>query len=89
MDEFMTYGDEFDEALENLEKTLIRCKESNVSLKNEKSAMMLIDVIVLGKYISTKGIQVDPTKIKVILNFSTPHFQKEVRSFIGYVGYYH
>jgi hypothetical protein len=36
MDDFVTYGDEFDEALENLEKTLIRFKESNVSLNNEK-----------------------------------------------------
>jgi hypothetical protein len=36
MDDFMTYNNEFDGALENLEKTLIRCKESNVSLSNKK-----------------------------------------------------
>jgi hypothetical protein len=64
MDDFMTYGDEFDEALENLEKTLIRCKESNVSLSNEKFLMMLTDGIVLGHHISAKGIQVDPTKVQ-------------------------
>jgi hypothetical protein len=56
MDDFMTYGNEFDEVLENLEKTLIRCKESNVALDNEKCAMMLIDGIILGHRISAKGI---------------------------------
>jgi hypothetical protein len=61
MDDFMTYGDEFEEALENLEKTLIMCKESNISLNNEKFLMMLTNGIVLSHHISTKGIQVDPT----------------------------
>jgi uncharacterized Fe-S radical SAM superfamily protein PflX len=66
MDDFTTYGNEFGEALANLEKTWIRCKEPNFSLNNEKCAMMLIDGIVLGNHISNKGIQVDPVKIEVI-----------------------
>jgi hypothetical protein len=48
MDDFKTCGNEFDKALENLEKTLIRCKESNVSLSNEKCAMILIYGIILA-----------------------------------------
>jgi hypothetical protein len=35
MDDFTTYGNEFDEALTNLERTLIRCKKLNISLSNE------------------------------------------------------
>jgi len=89
MDDFPTYRNEFDEALENLEKTLIRCKESSVSLKIEKWAMMLTDGIILGYHILDKVIQVDPTKIKVILNLLTPHLQREVWIFLGYAGYYH
>ena len=30
MDDFTVYGDSFEEALENLEKVLIRCKETNL-----------------------------------------------------------
>ena len=89
MDDFTTYGNEFDEALSNLEKTLLRCKESNVVLRNEKCAMMLTDGIILGHRILAKGFQLDPTKIKVILNFLTPSSQKKVRSFLGDAGYYH
>jgi hypothetical protein len=89
MDDFTTYGDEFDEALAYLEKTLIRCKELSIALINEKCTMILTDGIILGHCILAKGIQVDLEKIKGILNFLTPHSQKEVWIFLGYVGYYH
>ena len=44
--------------------------------------------VILGHYISTAGIQVDPTKIQVILLLPTPCTHTEVRHFLGYVGYY-
>jgi hypothetical protein len=72
IDDFTTYGDEFDEALANIEKTLIRCNESNLSLSSELFFMMANDGIVLGHHILEKGIQVDLEKTKVILNFPTP-----------------
>jgi hypothetical protein len=77
MDDFTTYGDEFDEALANLENTLIRCKESNVSLSNEKCFMMETDGIVLGHHISEKGIQVDPRENKGNTQFSNSNFTEE------------
>jgi hypothetical protein len=88
IDDFTTYCNEFDEALEKLEKTLIRCKESNISLNNDKCTMMLTDGIVLGHHILAKGIQVNLTKFKVILNFLTLCLQKELWSFLGYTRYY-
>lgn len=60
MDDFTVYGDTFSEALKNLEKVLIRCQESNLSLSHEKCKMLLTEGIVLGHHISAKGIQVDP-----------------------------
>jgi hypothetical protein len=88
MDAFTTYGDEFDAALTNMESALIRCKESNVTLSNEKCFMMAANDIVLGHHILAKGIQVDPEKIKVILNFPTSTLHKHVQMFIGYDSYY-
>ena len=44
--------------------------------------------MVLGNFISVDGIQVDPSKIKVIKNIPTHVTQKEVRSFLGHAGYY-
>jgi len=44
--------------------------------------------LVLGHLISDKGIQVDPAKIEIILSLPIPKNQREVRGFLGHVGYY-
>ena len=63
MDDFTVYDDSFEEALENLEKVLIRCKETNLSLSHEKCFMMFTEGIVLGHHISGDGIKVDRSKV--------------------------
>ena len=50
--------------------------------------MMLTEGIVLGHHISSSRIKVDQAKIQVIVNLTPPTTQKEVRSFLGYAGYY-
>ena len=50
--------------------------------------MMMSECVVLGNFISANGIQVDPSKIRVIENISNLGTQKEVRSFLGHAGYY-
>lgn len=50
--------------------------------------MMMTEGMILGHYISTAGIQVDPTKIHVIVLLPTPFTQTEVHSFQGYAGHY-
>lgn len=79
---------EFDESLQNLEKVLKRCIESNLSLSNEKCFILLTKGIVLGHHISPEGIKVDPAKLEIILKLSSPKNQKDVRIILGYVGYY-
>ena len=44
--------------------------------------------VVLGYFISADGIQVYPSKIRVIENIPTPRTWKEVCSFLGNAGYY-
>ena len=41
MDDFTPYGNSFEEALENLEKVLKRCKQTHLSLSTEKCHMMM------------------------------------------------
>jgi hypothetical protein len=50
--------------------------------------MMMSEGVVLGHFISSQGIQVDPSKIQFIKDLPTPKTQTEVRSFLGHVGYY-
>jgi hypothetical protein len=88
MDDFTPYGVSFQEALQNLEKVLKRCIQAHLSLSTEKCHMMMSEGIVLGHFISSQGIQVDPSKIQVIKNLPIPKTQTEVRSFLGHAGYY-
>ena len=82
MDDFMAYGNNFQESLENLEKVLIRFQETNLSLSHEKCKMLLTEGIVLGHHVSSQGIKVDLAKIKVIVGLPSPKTQKEVRIFL-------
>ena len=50
--------------------------------------MLLTEGIVLGHHVSSQGIKVDPATIEVIIDRPSPKTQKEVRSFLGHVGYY-
>ena len=50
--------------------------------------VMLTEWTVLGDHILSSRINVDPTKIQLIVNFSEPKNKKDVRIFLGYVGYY-
>ena len=95
MDDFIAYGNTFQEDLDNLKKVLIQCQEMNLSLSHEKCKMLLTEGIVLGHHISSQGIKVDPTKIEVIVanievivGLPSPKNQKEVRIFLGHAGYY-
>jgi hypothetical protein len=88
MDDFTVHGKDFQEDLTSLEKVLIRCNETNISLSNEKSKMILTEGIVLGHHISSSGMKVDPAKIHIITQIIIPSSQKEVRSFLGHTGYY-
>ena len=88
MDDFSVFGDSFQEALKNLEKVLLRCQESHLALSDKKCGLICKARGVLGHLISDKGIQVDPTKIEIILHLPAPKTQREVRGFLGHFGYY-
>ena len=88
MDDFTPYGDAFEIALANLEKVLEHCKQTNVALSTEKCHMVMTEGIVLGHFISTDGIKVNPAKIVVISKILTPKTLKAVHSFLGHSGYY-
>jgi hypothetical protein len=46
-------------------------------------------VAFLGHVISIKGISVDPSKVKDVLDWRPPQNMSEIHSFLGLAGYYH
>ncbi|GJS52813.1 reverse transcriptase domain-containing protein [Tanacetum coccineum] len=72
MDNFLVFDNSFDQCLNNLDKMLGRCEETNLVLKWEKFHFMVKEGIVLGHKISRKGIKVDKAKIDVIAKLPYP-----------------
>jgi hypothetical protein len=88
MDDFSVFGSSFQECLHLLTLVLVRCKEKNLVLNWEKCHFMVKQGIVLGHVISHWGIEVDKAKVDLIFNLPPPRTVKEIRSFLGHVGFY-
>ena len=88
MDDFSVFGDSYEGCLENLRKVLERCQEKNLVLNLEKCHFMVTQGIVLGYIVSKNGIEVDKSKVELISNLPTPKCVRDIRSFLGHVGFY-
>ncbi|KAC9709418.1 hypothetical protein E3N88_45354 [Mikania micrantha] len=88
MDDFSVFGSSFDHCLQNLDRMLARCVETNLMLNWEKCHFMVTEGIVLGHKISRDGIEVDRAKIETISKLPPPTNVRAVRSFLGHPGFY-
>ena len=88
MDDFSVMGNSFDNCLANLRAVLARCEETNLVLNWEKCHFMVQQGIVLGHWISARGIEVDRAKIEAIEKLPPPSSVKGIRSFLGHAGFY-
>ncbi|GKF58175.1 reverse transcriptase domain-containing protein, partial [Tanacetum coccineum] len=72
MDDFLVFGNSFENCLSHLDKMLKRCEDTNLCLNWEKSHFMVKEGIVLGHKISKNRIEVDKAKIDVIAKLPYP-----------------
>ncbi|KAD6795961.1 hypothetical protein E3N88_06857 [Mikania micrantha] len=84
MGDFSMFGSSFDHCLQNLDRMLARCVETNLMLNWEKCHFMVTEGIVLGHKISRDGIEVDISKIEMISKLPPPTNVRAVRSFLGF-----
>ena len=76
MDDFSVYGTSFDDCLNNLDRVLQRCEETNLILNWEKCHFMVNEGIVLGHKISERGIEVDKAKLMLLKRCRVPRTSK-------------
>ncbi|GJW23353.1 reverse transcriptase domain-containing protein [Tanacetum coccineum] len=84
----LCFGTVYLKCLDNLDKMLNRCEETNLVLNWEKCHFMVKEGIVLGHKISKSGLEVDRAKVEVIAKLPYPTTVKGVRSFLGHAGFY-
>ena len=89
MDDFSVFRPSFDACLEHLMQILDVCLKKPLVHSWEKSHFMVSEGIVLGYLVSSKGLEVDKAKVEVIQDLALPKSIRELRSFLGHVGFYH
>jgi hypothetical protein len=56
--------------------------------KFSKCEFWIEEVAFLGHVLSAEGVVVDPSKIKAVSKWQSPKSMTEIRSFLGFAGYY-
>ena len=88
LDDIIIYSRSEKEHLEHLEEIFLRLKAAGLKLKLEKCCLNKKHIQYFGHLISADGIQPLPEKLKSIAKMPAPKNPKEVKQFLGLVGYY-
>ena len=87
-DDIIIYSRSEKEHLEHLEEIFISLKVAGLKLKLEKCCFFKKHIQYLGHLIWAEGIQPLPEKLESIPKMPAPKNPKEVKQFLGLVGYY-
>jgi len=66
-----------------------RCRQKNISLKLKKCCFSTATIDYLGHTISSGSILPQHAKVEAIMDFPVPTTRKQVKSYLGLLGYYH
>jgi hypothetical protein len=88
IDDILIYSKNEEDHAQHLRIILTRIREHQLYAKFSKWAFWLEEIQFLGHVLSAKGIAVDPSKVKDILEWKPPTTVHQVRSFLGLAVYY-
>ena len=87
VDDMIAQSQTEEEHLDHLQKLFERLKEYKLRLNPNKCTFRVRSSKLLGFFVSNKGIEVDPAKVKSIQEMPSPRTEKEVRGFLGFLNY--
>ena len=88
LDDILIYSPDVETHLKHLELIFQRLCEVDLKLKMEKCSFLKRHIQYLGHIISGNGIKPVPEKLSSIQQMPHPYTPKEVKQFLGLVGYY-
>ena len=88
LDDILIYSLGVEAHLEHLRKVFLRLREAKLKLKASKCSFFKKHIQYLGHLVSGDGIEPLPEKLEAVENMPPPKTPKEVRQFLGLVGYY-
>ena len=70
------------------DRLFTRFSDAGLRLQPEKCAFLSTEVCYLGHVISTNAVKPNPKKLEAVKNFPMPRSAKNIKEFLGLVGYY-
>ena len=87
LDNIISFGTTFDDALDNLTLIFERLRSYGLQLKSSKCHLFQTSVPFLGHVVGRRGLECDPGKREYVKSWPLPDCLKSVRQFLGFVGY--
>lgn len=88
LDDIIVFSKTLEEHETRLAKVLNRLRKNGLKLSPEKCRFFQTSVRYLGHIVSRSGVETDPKKIEALKTWPKPQTLKELRSFLGFSGYY-
>ena len=88
LDDILIFSPDNKTHLEHLEVVFQRLKEADLKLKASKCNFFKKHIQYLGHLVSGEGIEPLPEKLEAVRKMPPPTTPKEIRQFLGLVGYY-
>ena len=83
LDDILIFSKTLEDHMMHIRKVFEKLREEKLSINLKKSSFVKKELVYLGFVVLSKGLKMDPQKVKSILEWPTPRSATEVRSFHG------
>jgi hypothetical protein len=88
-DDILIYSKYWEDHVRHVDRVLQLLKEQQLYVKSSKCFFGVKVVDYLGHIVFHEGVNVDPNKIKSMMDCLIPKTLKNIRGFLGLIGYYY
>ena len=86
-DDILIFGKNETEHDQNLKQLMKRAKEHHMKFNVDKCDVKKSKVNFFGHFLTTKGLEIDPNKVKAIMEMPRPTSLSELRTLMGMINY--
>uniref|UniRef100_A0A1B6DI21 RNA-directed DNA polymerase n=1 Tax=Clastoptera arizonana TaxID=38151 RepID=A0A1B6DI21_9HEMI len=88
LDDIIIYSTHLQEHIKRLREVFDRLRKANFKIQIDKAEFLRKEVAYLGHIVTPDGVKPNPDKIKAIKNYPIPKTTKQIKGFLGLLGYY-
>lgn len=88
LDDILIFSKNEEEHLRHIQEVFDRLRQHGLKLKLKKCSFFKRETEYLGFIINKNGVKPNPDKVKAIRNLPSPKTVKQIRGFMGMIGFY-